>query len=138
MPKIFNFLILTTCPYEQASFGSTLDWCTKNICNKVYIFESITSMSNLMISRKLVIPTLSQRTLTGYTYIISKNILKIFICVTNLRTWISWYVYGISSPYNQLVKKICCIVIASKIENTSAVPFAFGFTEAWSTIFLMI
>jgi len=48
---------------------------------------------------------------TGYTYIMPKNILKKFICIADLRTQISGYMYGISPPDNPQVKEIRCIVM---------------------------
>lgn len=48
---------------------------------------------------------------TGYTYIMPKNILKKFICIADLRTQISGYLYGISPPDNPQVKEIRCIAM---------------------------
>ena len=52
--------------------------------------------------------------------------LKIPICITELGTRISWYVL---LYYNQLVKKIWCVIIAPTLRNTLAISFAFEFTE---------
>merc|ERR1711948_145598 len=48
---------------------------------------------------------------TGYTYVMPKNILKSFICISDLRTEIAAYLYGISPPDNPQVKEIRCMVI---------------------------
>lgn len=48
---------------------------------------------------------------TGYTYIMPKNILKKFICIADLRTQISGYLYGLSPQDNPQVKEIRCIVM---------------------------
>lgn len=40
-----------------------------------------------------------------------KNILKKFICIADLRTQISGYLYGVSPPDNPQVKEIRCIVM---------------------------
>ena len=48
---------------------------------------------------------------TGYTYILPKNILKKFITISDLRTQIAGYIYGISPPDNLHVKEIRCIVL---------------------------
>lgn len=48
---------------------------------------------------------------TGYTYIMPKNILKKFICIADLRTQISGYLYGVSPPDNPQVKEIRCIAM---------------------------
>merc|ERR1711972_640813 len=47
----------------------------------------------------------------GYTYILPKNILKKFVMISDLRTQISGYLYGISPADNPQVKEIRCIVL---------------------------
>lgn len=49
---------------------------------------------------------------SGITYVLPKNILKRFICVSDLRTQIAGYLYGVSPADNPSVKEIRCIVIA--------------------------
>ena len=41
---------------------------------------------------------------TGYTYILPKNILKKFVMISDLRTQISGYLYGLSPADNPQVK----------------------------------
>jgi len=52
---------------------------------------------------------------SGYTYILPKNILKRFICVSDLRIQIAGYLYGVSPPDNPYVKEIRCIVMVPQI-----------------------
>ena len=40
---------------------------------------------------------------TGYTYILPKNVLKKFICISDLRSQIAGYMYGVSPPDNPQV-----------------------------------
>jgi len=47
----------------------------------------------------------------GYTYVLPKNILKRFIAISDLRTQIAGFLYGVSPPDNPLVKEIRCIVM---------------------------
>ena len=50
----------------------------------------------------------------GYTYIMPKNILKRFVCVSDLRTQVSGLLYGRSNPdgSNPDVKEIvCCVMV---------------------------
>jgi pre-mRNA-processing factor 8 len=49
---------------------------------------------------------------SGYTYILPKNVLKKFIVISDLRTQIAGYMYGVSPPDNPQVKEIRCIVLA--------------------------
>ena len=41
---------------------------------------------------------------TGYTYILPKNILKKFVMISDLRTQISGYLYGLSPADNPQVR----------------------------------
>ena len=52
---------------------------------------------------------------SGYTYIMPKNILKRFICISDLRIQVAGYLYGISPPDNPYVKEIRCIVMIPQI-----------------------
>lgn len=47
----------------------------------------------------------------GYTYVLPKNILKRFICISDLRVQISGYMYGVSPSDNPQVKEIRAIVM---------------------------
>ena len=48
---------------------------------------------------------------TGFTYVMPKNILNKFICISDLRTQIMGYLYGFSPPDNPQVKEIRCVVM---------------------------
>lgn len=48
---------------------------------------------------------------TGFTYILPKNVLKKFIVISDLRTQIAGYMYGVSPADNPQVKEIRCIVL---------------------------
>lgn len=48
---------------------------------------------------------------SGITYVLPKNILKRFICISDLRIQIAGYIYGISPPDNPFVKEIRYIVM---------------------------
>merc|ERR1712136_670063 len=52
---------------------------------------------------------------TGYTYVMPKNILKTFIIISDLRTQIAAYLYGISPPDNPQVKEIRCMVVVPQV-----------------------
>jgi pre-mRNA-processing factor 8 len=44
--------------------------------------------------------------LSGYTYVMPKNLLKKFICIADLRTQIAGYMYGVSPPDNPQVRPV--------------------------------
>jgi len=51
----------------------------------------------------------------GITYIIPKNILSKFIVISDLRTQIAGYMYGVSPPDTPNVKEIRCIVMVPQV-----------------------
>ncbi|KAF2323227.1 hypothetical protein GH714_034239 [Hevea brasiliensis] len=95
-----ELIVTTTSPYEQAAFGSKTDWRVRAI-----------SATNLYLRVNHIYVNSEDIKETGYTYIMPKNILKKFICIADLRTQISGYLYGISPPDNPQVKEIRCIAM---------------------------
>ncbi|XP_050384377.1 pre-mRNA-processing-splicing factor 8A [Argentina anserina] len=95
-----ELIVTTTSPYEQAAFGSKTDWRVRAI-----------SATNLYLRVNHIYVNSEDVKETGYTYIMPKNILKKFICVADLRTQISGYLYGVSPPDNPQVKEIRCIAM---------------------------
>jgi pre-mRNA-processing factor 8 len=51
----------------------------------------------------------------GYTYVLPKNVLKRFICISDLRTQIAGYMYGVSPSDNPMVKEIRAIVMVPQV-----------------------
>ncbi|KAL2539346.1 Pre-mRNA-processing-splicing factor [Abeliophyllum distichum] len=95
-----ELIVTTTSPYEQAAFGSKTEWRVRAI-----------SATNLHLRVNHIYVNSEDIKETGFTYIMPKNILKKFICIADLRTQISGYLYGISPPDNPQVKEIRCIVM---------------------------
>ena len=52
---------------------------------------------------------------TGFTYILPKNVLKKFVMISDLRTQIAGYLYGVSPPDKPQVKEIRCIVLPPQL-----------------------
>ena len=78
----------------QDTFGSKTDWRVRAI-----------SASNLHLRVNHIYVNSDDIRESGYTYVMPKNMLKKFICVADLRTQISAYLYGISPPDNPQVRK---------------------------------
>lgn len=95
-----ELIVTTTSPYEQAAFGSKTDWRVRAI-----------SATNLYLRVNHIYVNSDDIKETGYTYIMPKNILKKFICIADLRTQISGYLFGLSPQDNPQVKEIRCIVM---------------------------
>ncbi|XP_072978887.1 pre-mRNA-processing-splicing factor 8A [Typha angustifolia] len=95
-----ELIVTTTSPYEQQAFGSKTDWRVRAI-----------SATNLYLRVNHIYVNSDDIKETGYTYIMPKNILKKFICIADLRTQISGYLYGLSPQDNPQVKEIRCIAM---------------------------
>ncbi|PWA60730.1 pre-mRNA-processing-splicing factor 8 [Artemisia annua] len=74
----------TTSPYKQSAFASKTDWRVRAI-----------SATNLYLRVNHIYVNLDDIKETWCTYIVPKIILKKFICIANLRTQISGYLYGV-------------------------------------------
>ena len=105
-----EMVITTTSQYEQQSFSSKTDWRIRAI-----------SATNLHLRTNHIYVSSDDIRETGFTYVLPKNILSKFICISDLRTQISGYLYGVSPPDNAQVKEIRCIVIVPQVGNHQAV-----------------
>ncbi|KAJ3204221.1 Pre-mRNA-processing-splicing factor 8 [Entophlyctis luteolus] len=103
--KTFNvhgdeMIITTTSNYETQTFASKTEWRIRAI-----------SSTNLHLRTNHIYVNTDDIKETGYTYIMPKNVLKRFICISDLRTQIAGFMYGVSPPDNQQIKEIRCIVM---------------------------
>ncbi|KAG0699153.1 Pre-mRNA-processing-splicing factor 8 [Chionoecetes opilio] len=90
----------TTSNYETATFSSKTEWRVRAI-----------SATNLHLRTNYIYVSSDDIKETGFTYILPKNVLKKFIIISDLRTQIAGYLYGVSPPDNPQVKEIRCIVM---------------------------
>jgi len=90
----------TTSNYERSVFSSKTDWRVRAI-----------SASNLHLRTDHIYVSSDDIKESGYTYIFPKNILKKFIMISDLRTQIAGYLYGVSPDDNPQVKEIRTIVM---------------------------
>jgi pre-mRNA-processing factor 8 len=95
-----EMIVTTTSNYESQTFSSKTEWRVRAI-----------SSTNLHLRTNHIYVDSDDIKETGYTYILPKNILKKFICISDLRTQIAGYLYGVSPPDNAQVKEIRCIVL---------------------------
>ncbi|KAL3087990.1 hypothetical protein niasHT_026411 [Heterodera trifolii] len=91
----------TTSNYETTTFSSRTEWRVRAI-----------SSTNLHLRTQHIYVNSDDVKDTGYTYILPKNILKKFIIISDLRTQIAGFIYGVSPSDNPHVKEIRCIVLA--------------------------
>ncbi|KAA0198542.1 Pre-mRNA-processing-splicing factor [Fasciolopsis buskii] len=90
----------TTSNYETLHFSSKTEWRIRAI-----------SATNLYLRTNNIYVSSDDIKENGYTYILPKNILKKFITISDLRTQIAGYMYGVSPPDNSQIKEIRCIVM---------------------------
>eukprot|EP00698_Gefionella_okellyi_P003542 TRINITY_DN13333_c0_g1_i1.p1 TRINITY_DN13333_c0_g1~~TRINITY_DN13333_c0_g1_i1.p1 ORF type:complete len:2328 (-),score=536.75 TRINITY_DN13333_c0_g1_i1:58-7041(-) len=95
-----DMIVTTTSNYEQQTFASKTDWRVRAI-----------SATNLHMRTQHIYVSSDDIVDTGYTYILPKNVLKKFIVISDLRTQVAGYLYGISPPDNPQVKEIRAIVL---------------------------
>jgi len=105
-----EMIVTTGSPYEQQTFASRTEWRVRAI-----------SASSLHLRTNHLYVNSEDIRETGYTYVMPKNILKTFICISDLRTQISAYLYGISPPDNPQVKEIRCMVMVPQVGTHSNV-----------------
>ncbi|PVU91485.1 hypothetical protein BB561_004382 [Smittium simulii] len=95
-----EIIVTTTSGYETQTFASKSEWRVRAI-----------SSQNLPLRTNHLYVTSDDIQDTGYTYVLSKNLLKHFITISDLRTQISGFLYGISPADNPKVKEIRSIVM---------------------------
>eukprot|EP00397_Hematodinium_sp_SG-2012_P000264 GEMP01000264.1.p1 GENE.GEMP01000264.1~~GEMP01000264.1.p1 ORF type:complete len:2430 (+),score=545.91 GEMP01000264.1:161-7450(+) len=99
-----EMVVTTGAPYEQQTFASRTEWRVRAI-----------SATTLPLRTNHLYVNSEDIRETGYTYVMPKNILKTFICISDLRTQVAAYLYGISPPDNPQVKEIRCMVIVPQV-----------------------
>ncbi|GAB5369857.1 hypothetical protein AAMO2058_001442600 [Amorphochlora amoebiformis] len=95
-----SMFVTTTSQYEQKTFSSKTDWRVRAI-----------SATNLHLRTNHIYVSSDDVDESGLTYVMPKNVLKRFIMISDLRTQIAAYMYGVSPPDNSQVKEIRCLVL---------------------------
>lgn len=95
-----EIIVTTTSSYETQTFASKTEWRMRAL-----------AASNLHLRTNQIYVNAEDLSDSGFTYVIPKNILKRFIIVSDLRTQIAGYMYGISPADNPQVKEVRCIVL---------------------------
>lgn len=95
-----EMVVTTTSNYEQATFSSKTEWRIRAI-----------SATNLYLRTNHIYVNSDDIKEHTYTYVMPKNVLKRFITISDLRTQIAGFMYGVSPPDAPNVKEIRCVVI---------------------------
>ena len=102
--------VTTTSQYEQNAFNTRTDWRIRAI-----------SATNLHLRTNHIYVSSEEVNDLGYTYVLPKNILSKFITISDLRTQIAGYMYGVSPPDNAQVKEVRCIVLVPQVGSHQGV-----------------
>ncbi|KAM3567602.1 hypothetical protein VYU27_010257, partial [Nannochloropsis oceanica] len=105
-----ELLVTTSSQYEQRSFSGKTEWRVRAV-----------SATNLHLRTQQIYVNSDDINEEGYTYVLSKNTLSKFIRVSDPRTQIAGYVYGVSPPDNDQVKEIRCIVMVPQVGSHKSV-----------------
>eukprot|EP00475_Leptophrys_vorax_P028124 TRINITY_DN40512_c0_g1_i2.p1 TRINITY_DN40512_c0_g1~~TRINITY_DN40512_c0_g1_i2.p1 ORF type:complete len:835 (-),score=203.10 TRINITY_DN40512_c0_g1_i2:50-2554(-) len=112
--------VTTTSQYEQKAFASKTDWRVRAVSatnlplrtNQIYVFSDDAEIGE-----------------DGYTFVLPKNLLKKFICISDLRTQVAGYLYGVSPSDSEQVKEIRCIVMVPQLGTHQSVTFPLDLPE---------
>jgi U5 snRNP spliceosome subunit len=105
-----QIVVTTTTQYESATFKSKTDWRVRAI-----------SATNLHLRTKHIYVSSEDISEDGLTYVLPKNILSKFITISDLRTQIAGYLYGVTPEDNDQVREIRCIVMVPQVGNHQCV-----------------
>ena len=82
-------VVTAISPYEQQVFQCKTDWRVRAV-----------SVTNLGLRTNHIFVTQDDVSESAFTYVLPKNILKKFICISDLRTQIGGFLYGVSPEDN--------------------------------------
>jgi pre-mRNA-processing factor 8 len=105
-----EIFVSTLTQYEQKTFASKTDWRVRAI-----------SATNLPLRTNNIYVTSDDVDESALTYVLPKNILKKFVCISDMRTQIAGYLYGLSPVDNPQVKEIRCIVMLPQLGTHQSV-----------------
>ncbi|KAJ1927298.1 hypothetical protein IWQ60_003038 [Tieghemiomyces parasiticus] len=95
-----EIVVTTTSNYETQTFSSKTDWRIRAI-----------SANNLHLRTHHIYVASDDLSETGFTYVLPKNLLKRLITVSDLRTQVAAYLYGVSPPDTPHVKEVRCVAL---------------------------
>ncbi|CXI49021.1 pre-mRNA-processing-splicing factor 8, putative [Plasmodium berghei] len=128
-----EIIVSTLSPHEQQTFTTKTDWKIRYLSNNSLLFRTkniyvnnaataITSKHDPLNSGSMKSTTINS--INDYTYVIAKNLLEKFICISDLKIQIGGFLYGSSPPDNSYVKEIKCILIPPQIGNYQSVTLS--------------
>ncbi|KJP88372.1 pre-mRNA-processing-splicing factor 8 [Plasmodium fragile] len=124
-----EMIVSTLSPHEQQTFTTKTDWKIRYLANNSLLFRTKNIYVNNSALKSVTqeggnsgMNTISS--INDYTYVIAKNLLEKFICISDLKIQIGGFLYGSSPPDNSYVKEIKCILIPPQIGNYQSVTLS--------------
>lgn len=104
---------ITTTNYEQLGFSSSNAWRNRAIAaNNLHL-----RTKNFFVSSSDFIDD------DSYTYIMPKNLLRKFVQISDVKTQIGGFLYGVSPPDNSQVKEIKALALVPQLGSTHSIQF---------------
>ncbi|KOB84899.1 hypothetical protein PFDG_00265 [Plasmodium falciparum Dd2] len=146
-----EIIVSTLSPHEQQTFTTKTDWKIRYLANNSLLFRTkniyvnnnnMSNMSNInTISASASSHNIlnkngtnsdnqnshyhtSINSINDYTYVIAKNLLEKFICISDLKIQVGGFLFGSSPEDNSYVKEIKCILIPPQIGNYQSVTLS--------------
>ncbi|SBS81878.1 pre-mRNA splicing factor [Plasmodium malariae] len=122
-----EIIVSTLSPHEQQTFTTKTDWKIRYLANNSLLFRTKHIYVNNNSSLKNVNQNGSMNavsTINDYTYVIAKNLLEKFICISDLKIQVGGFLYGSSPADNSYVKEIKCILVPPQIGNYQSVTLS--------------
>ncbi|SBT31059.1 pre-mRNA-processing-splicing factor 8, putative (PRPF8) [Plasmodium ovale wallikeri] len=121
-----EIIVSTLSPHEQQTFTTKTDWKIRYLSNNSLLYRTKniyvnnTSLKNVSDNNG----TNNLTSVNDYTYVIAKNLLEKFICISDLKIQVGGFLYGSSPSDNSYVKEIKCILIPPQIGNYQSVTLS--------------
>jgi pre-mRNA-processing factor 8 len=106
-----------TTNYEQAQFKSHTDWRLRAL-----------SATNMLMRTNNVWVNSEDIKESGFTYIMPKNLLKKFVCISDLKIQIFGYLYGITIEGS--IREIKCIVLVPQVGSRDGITIPHQMPES--------
>lgn len=105
-----EIIVSTSSPFEQKSLTSKSDWRLRAI-----------AASKLHMKGNHIYIHAEEITTNDFTYILPKNLIQKFICISDLRIKIAGFLYGSSSPHSSCIQEIRCFALPPQLGNSQTV-----------------
>ena len=94
-----------------------IELCQCQVLTFIFLLQQVRAISatNLHLRTNHIYVSSDDIKETGFTYILPKNVLKKFVMISDLRTQIAGYLYGVSPADKPQVKEIRCIVLPPQL-----------------------